>query len=219
MERILEGHEKSVSFVAWSPDDTKLLTIGNSEVAKLWDMETGTCRHTFGGQDFVISSCAWFPDSKRLVCGCSVPEKGIRMFDCDGNELRAWKGPRIPRVMDLSVTRDGEYLISVFATQEIYILNLGTNIERVISEKHQITSLSISQDNKFFIVNLNSEEIHMWDIDGKLDKPLKYTGHKQRMYVLRSCFGGFNSSFIASGSENCKVIETKSLLNMIMWYF
>lgn len=157
LKHTLQGHQNPVSFVAWSPDDTKLLTCGNGEVLKLWDVETGTCKHTFGSHDFVVSSCAWFPNSKNIVCGSSDPEKGICMWDCDGNELKAWRGVRMPKVLDLAVTSDGEYLITIFMEKEIRILHLGTNTERVISEEHPITSLSVSGDGKFFIVNLNSQ--------------------------------------------------------------
>ncbi|GAB4830130.1 hypothetical protein Ancab_019772 [Ancistrocladus abbreviatus] len=205
MKHTLSSHQKPVSFVAWSPDDTMLLTCGNVEVVKLWDFETGTCKRTFGDHGFTISSCAWFPDSKRLVCRSSDPEKGIYMWDYDGNEIRVWRGMRMPKVLDLAVTADGNNLISVLSDTEIRKLNVVTNVERVISEEHSITSLSVSVDGNYFVVNLNSQEIHMWDVAGEWQKPLKYTGHKQRKYVIRSCFGGFDSAFIASGSENSEV--------------
>ncbi|GMH02541.1 hypothetical protein Nepgr_004380 [Nepenthes gracilis] len=205
VKHTLSSHQKPVSFVAWSPDDKMLLTCGNVEVIKLWDVETGICRRTFGDHGFAISSCAWFPDSKRIVCGSSDPEKGICMWDCDGNEIRAWRGMRMPKVLDLAVTADGNNLITVLSDKEIRILNVVSNVERVISEEHSITSLSVSSDGKFFVVNLNSQEIHMWDVDGKWQKPMKYTGHKQHKYVIRSCFGGLSSTFIASGSENSEV--------------
>lgn len=95
---VLQSHKKPVSFVAWSPDDTMLLTCGNMEVLKLWDVETGTCKHTYGGDGFIVSSCAWFPDSKRFVCGSSDPEKGIYMWDCEGKEIKSWRGLRMPKV-------------------------------------------------------------------------------------------------------------------------
>lgn len=205
MKHALQSHQKPVSFVAWSPDDTMLLTCGNVEVVNLWDVETGICKCTFGDQGFIVSSCAWFPDSKRLVCGSYDPEKGICMWDCEGNELKVWRGARMPKVLDLAVTSDGDYLISVFSEKDIRILNVVTNAEHVISEEHSITSLSVSADGNFFIVNLNSQEIHLWDVAGKWKKPLKYMGHRQNKYVIRSCFGGFNSAFIASGSENSEV--------------
>jgi WD40 repeat protein len=139
------------------------------------------------------------------VCGSSDPEKGISMWDCDGNEIKAWRGTRMPKVLDLAVTPDGENLISVMSDLEIRILNVRTNAEQVIPEEQPITSLSVSADSKFFIVNLNSQEIHLWDVAGKWKKPLKYIGHQQHKYVIRSCFGGLDSSFIASGSENSQV--------------
>ncbi|XP_047260584.1 WD repeat-containing protein WDS homolog isoform X2 [Capsicum annuum] len=148
---VLRSHQKPVSFVAWSPDDTMLLTCGNIEVLNLWDVETGTCKHTYGDAGFIISSCAWFPDSKRFVCGSSDPEKGIYMWDCEGNEIRSWKGMRMPKVLDLAITADGEKLISKWLS------------------------------------------------------PLKFKGHRQHKYVIRSCFGGLDSTFIASGSEDSKV--------------
>ncbi|KAL8490006.1 hypothetical protein ACS0TY_025779 [Phlomoides rotata] len=205
LRHILRSHKNPVSFVAWSPDDTMLLTCGNLEVLKLWDVETGTCKHTFGNDGFTVSSCAWFPDSKCIVCGSSDPKKGIYMWDCEGNEIKAWKGMRMPKVLDLAVTPDGENLISIFSDKDIRILNLSTSTERVVSEEHSITSLSVSGDNKSLIVNLNSQEIHLWDITEKNMKPRKYKGHKQQKYVIRSCFGGLNSMFIASGSEDSKV--------------
>uniref|UniRef100_A0A2P2JV76 Uncharacterized protein MANES_12G039300 n=1 Tax=Rhizophora mucronata TaxID=61149 RepID=A0A2P2JV76_RHIMU len=201
----LQSHQKPVSFVAWSPDDTKLLTCGNGEVLKLWDVETGTCKHTFGDHGFIVSSCAWFPDSKRFVCGSSDAEKGIYMWDCDGNEIKAWRGTRMPKVLDLAVTPNGENLICIFPEKGVLIVNMETYAEKVIQEEHPITSLSISADSKFFMVNLNSQEIHLWDVAGTWERPLQYVGHKQHKYVIRSCFGGLNSSFIASGSENSQV--------------
>lgn len=215
LKHTLQSHQNPVSFVAWSPDDTMLLTCGNAEVLKMWDVETGTCKHTFGDQGFMVSSCAWFPDSKRLVCGSCDPEKGIYMWDTDGNEIKAWRGMRMPKVLDLAVTPNGESLITIFSEKEIRVLNLVTNDERVISEEHPITSLSVSGDSKFLLVNLNSQEIHMWDIAGTWAKPLKYKGHMQHKYVIRSCFGGFNSNFIASGSEDSNVCIFSNICSFI----
>lgn len=205
LKHTLRSHKNPVSFVAWSPDDTMLLTCGSNEVLKLWDVETGTCKHTFGKQSPIVSSCAWFPDSKRVICCSCDPVKCIYMWDLEGNELDAWKGARMPKVSDLAVTPSGEHLISICADKDIQIYNFRTRTERIISEKVPITSLSVSKDGQFLIVNLHSEEIHMWDVTRTWELPLKYTGHKQRKYVIRSCFGGLNCAFIASGSENSQI--------------
>jgi WD40 repeat protein len=50
-----------------------------------------------------------------------------------------------------------------------------------------------------------NEEIHLWDIAAKLKSPLKYRGHRQRRYVIRSCFGGYDQAFVASRSEDSQI--------------
>ncbi len=95
--------------------------------------------------------------------------------------------------------------VSTGAQKEIRIYNLEEKSEYVIEEEKPITSLSVSEDGKYLLVNLVNEEIHLWDIAAKLKSPLKYRGHRQRRYVIRSCFGGYDQAFVASGSEDSQV--------------
>lgn len=197
---------KPISFVAWSPDDTMLLTCGNEEALKLWDVETGMCKLTFTGRvNRTISSCAWFPSSDKIVCGSSEPDNCIFTCDLEGKELEVWEGERMPKVSDLAVTPDGRCLISICSSKEIWISDFPRGKERFIHEDHSIASLSLSRDGQSLIVNLNSQEIHLWKVDAASDVPDKFRGHKQGKYVIRSCFGGSNCLFIASGSEDSQV--------------
>ncbi|KAK8969772.1 Coatomer subunit beta'-2 [Platanthera guangdongensis] len=202
----LEGHAKPVSIIAWSPDDSMLLTCGNAEVLKLWNVDTGACRHTFySSVERIINSCAWFPNSKKIVCGSINPENRIYTCDLEGNELEVWEGERMPKISDIAVTPDGHCLISISSNKEIWIREFQRGEERVILEEHSITSLSLSRDGESLIVNLNSEEIHLWNVKGKSTISDNFRGHKQKKYVIRSCFGGSDCLFIASGSEDSQV--------------
>ncbi|XP_073112074.1 WD repeat-containing protein WDS homolog isoform X2 [Elaeis guineensis] len=206
LKHILEGHMKPISFVAWSPDDTMLLTCGNEEALKLWDVETGMCKLTFTSLvNRTISSCAWFPNSDKIVCGSSEPYNCIFTCDLEGKELEVWQGERMPKVSDLAVTPDGCCLISICSSREIWIRDFPRGKERFIREDHSIASLSLSRDGQSLIVNLNSEEIHLWKVNATSDVPDKFRGHKQGKYVIRSCFGGSNCLFIASGSEDSQI--------------
>lgn len=73
------------------------LFFGNMKVFKFWDAETGTCKHPFDDYGFIVRWCSWFLEPKRIAYGSSVPEKGIYMWDCDDNEIKAWKGMRMPK--------------------------------------------------------------------------------------------------------------------------
>ncbi|CAL9167559.1 unnamed protein product [Musa hybrid cultivar] len=206
LRHVLEGHMKPISFLAWSPNDRMLLTCGNGEALKLWDVCDGMCKFTFtGGANRIISSCAWFPESEKIVCGSWEPDNRIFTCDLEGNELEVWEGERMPKVTDLAVTPDGRCLISICSNKEILIRDFHRGNEWKIHEEHSITSLSLSSDGQFLIVNLNSEEIHLWNINVSSSLPDKFRGHKQGKYVIRSCFGGSNSLFIASGSEDSQI--------------
>lgn len=202
---MLKGHLKPISFVAWSPDDTMLLTCGTEEGLKLWDIQNGTCKLTFSsGMNHVISSCAWFPNSEKIICGSCYPDNRIFTCDVEGRELDVWEGERIPKVSYLAVTPDGKRIVSIRSNKEIWIFDFLTGKEWIMHEEQMLTSLSLSSDGQLLIVNLNSE-IHLWKPDESLQVPITFKGHKQDQYYIRSCFGGSNSLFVASGSEDSQV--------------
>ncbi|VAH04071.1 unnamed protein product [Triticum turgidum subsp. durum] len=218
----LEGHKSPISFVAWSPNDRMLLTCGNGESLRLWNVDTGECNLKFGAAvKHIIASCAWFPNSEKIVCASSEPESSPNMiFTCDleGQELEMWAGERIPKVSDLAVTPDGKHLICV-CPNEIWFRELRKGREWKIPERQTISSLSLSGDGQSMIVNLNSQEIHLWKTNGSSRVPDKFKGHKQGKFVIRSCFGGSDYHFIASGSEDSQThqvcVEEGMLCTMV----
>ncbi|KAI5016350.1 hypothetical protein ZWY2020_006201 [Hordeum vulgare] len=181
----LEGHKSPISFVAWSPNDRMLLTCGNGESLKLWNVETGECNLKFSASvKHIIAIAVWFPNSEKIVCASSEPEKG--------QELEMWAGERIPKVSDLAVTPDGKHLICV-CPNEIWIRELRKGREWKIPER---------------------QEIHLWKTNGSSRVPDKFKGHKQGKFVIRSCFGGSDYHFIASGSEDSQVYIWQRCMEM-----
>jgi WD40 repeat protein len=63
------------------------------------------------------------------------------------------------------------------------------------------TSLKLSKDNYHVLINLSSQEIHLYNLETKT-LVQRYLGHKQGKFVIRSDFGGSDERFIISGSEN-----------------
>lgn len=103
---ILQGHAKPLSFVAWSPDDSLILTCGNDNKIKLWDTLSGKLRRTYDKHADPVTACAWFPDGRRFVSG--GVDKCTFMWDIDGNELEQWAGARIN---DLAISSDGAQMV------------------------------------------------------------------------------------------------------------
>ena len=64
-----------------------------------------------------------------------------------------------------------------------------------------LTCISISQDSRYMLVNMQDSQIQMLDIEAGGLMVRKFEGQKQGEFVIRSNFGGAGENFIVSGSE------------------
>lgn len=199
----LNGHRRPVFAVSWSPNDHQLLTCGQEEAIRRWDVNSGECLHVYEKTGVGLISCGWFPDGGGIFTG--MTDRSICLWDLDGRELESWKGQKTLRISDMAITDDGKRIISICRETAILLLDREANFERWIEEEEIITSFSLSKDNKYLLVNLINQEIHLWSIESDPKLVSRYKGHKRARFVIRSCFGGFEQAFIASGSEDSQV--------------
>ncbi|RUO96418.1 WD40-repeat-containing domain protein [Jimgerdemannia flammicorona] len=210
----LTGHSKDVSYCAWSPDSSMLLTCSTEpDNLKLWDVSTGTCKHDLRKHDDQVTSCAWLPDGNHFVSGAMTKSISILLWNIDGSMLHKWSGPR---VMDLAVNREGTLMYAICSEKKIWAYDLTDKTTQAlwsIQETDPITSISLTLDDRYALVNLQTaQELHLWDLENKV-LVHKYVGHNHLRYVLRSCFGGINQRFVVSGSEGMLGLLLANLVN------
>ncbi|CAI5506914.1 unnamed protein product [Closterium sp. Naga37s-1] len=217
----LAGHSLPLSYVAWSPDDSLLLTAGNDPFVCLWDAATGRLLRSFSKHHDAISACAWFSCGRRFLSASAATDRTVCVWDVEGSELPSWggvgrhlwqqDGGDFPRINDLAISSDCSHVVSVCNEKEIRVHELPSGKEHVVKETKSITSLSMSVDGRWVLVNLSSGDIHLWCIQDICaakppDKPaFSYSGQVQGRFVIRSCFGGHDQRFIISGSEDAQV--------------
>lgn len=91
----LQGHKKSVSSLAISPDGTEIVSSGSDGLLKIWSLATGSLRATLDAYEqsepssFLqrqgISDVAWSSDGKYIVCGGD--DKLVRVWHAKRLEL------------------------------------------------------------------------------------------------------------------------------------
>lgn len=205
MKHKLNQHEKPVLSASWSPDDNQLLTCGMDEAVRRWNVESGQCIRAYEKPGIGMRSCGWLPDGKHIVCG--MANKSICLWELDGAEGQSWKCQgQLRSVSEIAII--GDQFISICTEFKILMLDWHTNVWRTAVEELQpITSFSFSEDNKFLLVNVMNEEIHLWDVENEPHMVFTFKGHRRKRFIIRSCFGGFHQTYVASGSEDKQVIS------------
>lgn len=203
----LEGHSQMICFLSWSPNDRWLLSCGNENSIRLWDIKIGACARVFEKHTDQITACAWMPHGRSFVSGSH--DGHIFEWNAETGECSA-SYPASSHVNDVTISRDGKKLIATCSDNVIQIFDTASK-EQVASMKESvsITSLFLSNDSESLLINTNSNEnpnmqdpeIHMWSLRD-MEIRETYKGFKQTKYVIRGCFGGYNQMLVLCGSED-----------------
>ncbi|TFK54698.1 WD40 repeat-like protein [Heliocybe sulcata] len=236
---VLRDHQYAVGYLAWSLDDSLLLTASDDTV-RMWNTTSGICIRVLKEHTDTVTSLAWLPDGSGFISGGL--DRKIILWDADGKRRDTWGATSI-RVTDLAVTPDFSRVVAVgmhysapsapgsttgpgrsesitpptggggarpnTASREsenrMIIYDLATKqTEASIRLDGETTSVKISPDSQYALINQAPDEIHLWDLS-TCRVARKFTGQHQGRHVIRSCFGGVDSNFIVSGSEDGNV--------------
>jgi WD40 repeat protein len=162
-------------------------------------LQTGALVRKLDRFDEPVTSCVWTADSQSVITGTMDKERSICQWDLEGNRTHTWT--KKYRAASLDLSPDGQWLVAMDDLQSLHVYNFRTReLEYEWDLKSTPTSVSISQDSRFLLVNKSDGEAQLIDIVTR-DVIQKYRGHAGGEYMIRSGFGGANESFVISGSE------------------
>ncbi|KAF7295397.1 WD-domain-containing protein [Mycena indigotica] len=222
-------HQYPVICMAWSLDDSILLA-GTEHHIKMWNTETGVCVRTLMKHTEPVTSLVWLPDKSGFFS--AGMDFKIYFWAClpYGSNPQEWSEAPI-RVASMVLTPDCSRFVVIGMKapspidgrpdgeapaasasapppkdeHRMLVFDYDTkHIELDIPFDGELTSLSISRNSQYVLINRSPDDIQLWDINtARLIR--RYTGQRQSTDIIRSCFGGFESNFIVSGSEDSNV--------------
>ncbi|KAK6849563.1 WD40 repeat-like protein [Apiospora arundinis] len=186
--------------VAFSWDDSMIITCGQDKSARLWDLKTGHLLLDLCAFEEPVSSCVWAPDNRSFLIGSLDKSRSLWQYDLEGDKIFDWANNH--RVEDLALSSDGRWLVAMDDRNHIHVYNFLTRLWEYEIELHcRLTSISISKDSRHLLVNLQKDQAQLFDLFSR-EVVQYYTGHTGGEYMIRSALGGANESFVLSGSED-----------------
>ncbi|KAF9059186.1 WD40-repeat-containing domain protein [Rhodocollybia butyracea] len=197
-------HEMPVSCLAWSSDESLLLTSAEYFIY-LWDTKSGKCLRTLDdAHGDTVTSLLGLPDGLGYISG-GIDRKIVH-WNAQGELIHQWY-PGNLRILSMD-------LIPNQLKLAIVALQCGSNFllvhsivtrrtEKFIRIEEGSSCLCVSSDARHVLVN-SRNEISLWDMRFDVKD------------VLRSCFsGGGNDRFILSGSEDGRILVWNRLTGVL----
>jgi WD40 repeat protein/transcriptional regulator with XRE-family HTH domain len=200
----LQGHDYSVRSVRFNPvseaspegiGQTLASCTGDSQVVKLWDVNSGRCLQILQGYAGWVWSVRFSPNGQML---CGSHDRIVRLWDAHTGQCLQTLSGHTGCVRSVSFSPDGQTLASCSEDQTIKLWDIPTGqcLKTLRSHNCRVFSVSFSPNGQMLASAHNDKTVRLWDIQtGQCLKIL--SGHTS--WVSSVCFSP-DGQTLASGS-------------------
>jgi serine/threonine protein kinase len=196
--KILEGHTGIVRSLTLTPDGQRLITGGDDQTIRVWNVDTGQQLFSLTGHTSTIKSLAVKSDGSTLVSGSD--DQTIKLWNLgSGQELATLKG-HTSYLNAVVISPDGRLLASASADQTVRIWDLATRQELRLLTGHSsyVNSTVFSPDGKLLASASADRTIKLWAVEtGELLHTLQ--GHTS--YVNAVVFTPDGQNLISASAD------------------
>jgi len=146
-----------------SPDGKRVASGSFSNLAMLWDAESGELVRSFKGHTDHVVVVALSPDGKVLASGSQ--DQTIKLWDVESGELLRSLTGNDGKVASVSFSPDGGTLASGFNTGAVKLWNVasGKLLKTIKNNNYSVDSLAFSPDGTLLAAKAYFEMV-LWDV-------------------------------------------------------
>jgi WD40 repeat protein len=164
----LKGHDTSVLSAVYSPDGTRLATIGSDGTVIVWDTSNGQEVLRMPGStepsDFVSRKrVAYSPDGKLLIAS---DRNFVKVYDpASGNLIKTLSGHQAD-VTAVAIGSDGKQIASggLDGSAIVWDLSTGDSLLQLAGHADAIENLTFSPDGNWLITASDDATMKIWDV-------------------------------------------------------
>ncbi len=172
----LAAHTDEVTYAAWSPDSTRIVTASKDKTARIWNADGTGETLTLTGHDQAVLFVVWSPDGRRIVT--TSGDTTARVWSLVRNaEPLILKG-HSERVNYAAWSPDGKSIATASDDGTVRVWDADSSGQPVILEglRHGVSSVEWSPNGTRIIGESGASEAWVWNADGS-GTPLILRGH------------------------------------------
>lgn len=199
--RMLQGHQQSITSVAFSPNQPFLASSSHDHTVRLWDLRTGDALQVWDGHQNMVRTVAFSPDGTWLASGgddCTIRRWQLETGQC----LDVFEGHR-EAVCAICISPDSKTLISGSEDSTIrhWDASDGQCLKALQGHQGAILTIALSPDGNTLVSSSLNRCVRVWDLHSgnSLHTAIGYTDYA---YGLTFSPDG---QTLAAGSSNSLV--------------
>ncbi|KIJ24910.1 hypothetical protein M422DRAFT_194154, partial [Sphaerobolus stellatus SS14] len=161
----LEGHKDAVRSVAFSPDETKIISGSDDKTVQIWNASTGqSLKQPLEGHQSSVYSVAFSNDGTKIVSGSS--DSIVRVWDAfTGQSLGSLEG-HDGGVNSIAISPDGTKIASGSDDNTVIIwdISTGQNLGQPFHHRDGVTSVAFSPDGTKIVSGSYEGTVYIWEI-------------------------------------------------------
>jgi WD40 repeat protein len=206
-------HDGNVNTIAFSPDETRILTASDDKTAKLWDLK-GNGKIVLKQHTDAVKSAVFSPDGMRILTASD--DKTAKLWNLEGKILAIYK--HNSPVKSAVFSPDGTRMLTASDDHTARLWNLKGTLETMYKHPGPVYSAAFSPDGKKIVTASSNAVVKVWDVKGELLADLKEE-HKKEEYkgaVLNAEFSPDGTRIVTASEDQTAKVWDWEKKNIIM---